>query len=246
MGGGAGHHFFTQRGVRAGIAVQFGFHRGQAAVPFGAHLDPDLGGMALGMDDQAFVAVEEQLDRAAGDPGQQRGVDLPGDIFFAAKAAADQLADDMHLLFRHTQHPGHLLAVRIGNLRADVDFHAALRGQAGDAAFRLHKGVVVHGGVEGMLQDDIRGGKTLSISPLRTLMCLSRFPLGWIGRRFGLAGLHRAADHRQRLKFNLDQIQRLGGNLAGFGGHNRQGIAHGAHMLQPIPTITGQSWITRP
>ena len=98
--------------------------------------------MPLGMHQQAFVAVEEQLDRPAGGIGQQRGMDLPGDIFFAAKTAADQLADDAHPLLGPAQRARHLLAVRVGDLRADVDFHAPIRRQAGDAAFRLDEGMV--------------------------------------------------------------------------------------------------------
>ena len=117
--------------------------------------------MPLGMRDQALVAVIEQLDRPAGGVGQQRGVDLPGDIFLAAKPAADQLADDAHALVRPAQRAGHLVAVLVGDLRADVDFHAAVWRGAGDGAFRLDKGMVVGRGVEGVLQDHVGLGKAL-------------------------------------------------------------------------------------
>ena len=70
---------------------------------FAPNLNPDLGSMALGMHQQAFVAVEEQLHRAAGDSCQHGGMDLAHDIFFAAKSAAHQLADHVHAFFRPAQ-----------------------------------------------------------------------------------------------------------------------------------------------
>ncbi len=189
MGGGAGHHLLAQRGIRAGIAVQLGFHRRQTSIPARANLDPDLGGVPLGMHDQALLAVEEQLDRPPGGIGQQRGVDLPGNVFLAAKPAADQLADDAHALVRPAQRAGHLVAVLIGDLRADIDFHAPIWGGAGNAAFGLHKGMVVGRGMEGMLQDHVRLGKTALHITLAHLDVLEQVTVGVDGARLRPASL---------------------------------------------------------
>ncbi len=156
MGGGAGHHLFAQRGIRAGVAVQLGLDRGQAAVAAGAHLDPDLGGMPLGMDDQAFLAVVEQLDRPAGDIGQQAAWICPA--MSSLPPNPPPISWPMMCTCSSGQPSARAtwFAVLVGDLRADVDFHAPIRRQAGDAAFRLHKGVVVDRGVEGVLEDHIR------------------------------------------------------------------------------------------
>jgi hypothetical protein len=56
--------------------------------------------MTLGVNQQALMPVEQQLDRPPGDIRQHCSMDLPGDILFSTKTAAHQLADHTHPLFR--------------------------------------------------------------------------------------------------------------------------------------------------
>src|SRR5574341_383694 len=88
-------------------------------------------------------------------------MDLAGDILFAAKTASYQLADHAHALLRPAQGACHIIAVRIGNLRAHIDFHTPIGGGPGDATFWLHKGMVGHLGMESVLQDYVCFGESL-------------------------------------------------------------------------------------
>ena len=56
--GGARHHVFAERRIRARVAVQFGVHRDETAIFLRADLDTDLCGMALRMREQTFVTVK--------------------------------------------------------------------------------------------------------------------------------------------------------------------------------------------
>src|SRR5574339_212228 len=86
-------------------------------------------------------------------------MDLSHHIFLAAEAAAHQLPDHAHTLFGPAHHTRHLLAVLIGDLRADINLHPSIRKWHSDTTFRLQEGVVSRGSVEDMLQDDVRLGK---------------------------------------------------------------------------------------
>ncbi len=229
--GGTRHDFLAQRGVGSGVAVQLGFDGGQAAVALCTELDLDLGGVALGVNQQAFVPVKEQLDRSAGNLCQQGGMRLPGEIFFAAESAAHQLPDDAHAFGRPAQDARHLVAVGIGDLRADVDLHAPIGERAGNAALWFQEGVIGDGGMEGVLEDQVCLGKTgrhVSLAHLDMLEQISAFmQLGSIR----LARLHRIGDDGLGLEFDLDQLQGGQHLVAGFGGNDGDRIAYIAHAL---------------
>ena len=88
MSGGAGHHVLAQAGVGPGVAVDLGLDSGELAVPGDPCPQADGGGVALGVDDQRFLAGEDQLHRAASGLGQERRVDLHRDVLFAAEGPA--------------------------------------------------------------------------------------------------------------------------------------------------------------
>ena len=100
MGGGTGHHLITQRGIGTGIAVKLGFSSQQSTVLTRAKLDADGSGVALGVHQHAFAPGEEQFDWAASGLGQQGGMNLPGNILFAAKAASSALSAHTYSGFR--------------------------------------------------------------------------------------------------------------------------------------------------
>ena len=98
VGGGAFEHFGGKTGVGSSVADQLGLHGCQRTVPLGPGLDADDGGVSLGVRQQRFAPVVEDLDRPASGLGQQGGVDLPHDVLFAAKAAPDEGTDHPYLL----------------------------------------------------------------------------------------------------------------------------------------------------
>jgi hypothetical protein len=161
MRGCPGHHLLSKRGIRPGIAIQLCFYRRQRAVAFRAHLYLDLGGMPLGVGDQAFVAIIQQLDRASGHVGEQGRMDLPGNILFAAKAATDQPPNNANAAFRPSERLGLLLSIRIGDLRANMDLHPSVGQRAGNRAFWFEKSMVIHPRMVGAFQDHIRFLETL-------------------------------------------------------------------------------------
>jgi hypothetical protein len=69
------------------------FDGSQSPISLGADFNSDLRGMTLGVYEQAFMPVEEQLHGPIGCLSQQCGVDLAGYVFFTSKTAAHQLAD---------------------------------------------------------------------------------------------------------------------------------------------------------
>ncbi len=153
-------------------------------------------------------------------------MDLPHHVFLAAKTAAHQLPDDAHALLGPAHHACHLLAVLIGDLRADINFHAPVLQRHADTAFRLDKGVVGGGRVEGVLQDHIRLGKALLHVALADLDVLEQISLLVDLRDSLLPRLHGICDDRLWIKFRFDQSRRLLGDLLAFRGNDGYRVSH--------------------
>ena len=157
---GALEHLCGQTGIGARVAEQFGLHRGQRAVPLGPRLDADHSGVALGMREHGLGTAVEDLDRVSRGLGQQRGVDLPHDVLFAAERAADQRAHDPHLLRRQAHRRCDLLAVGIGDLRAHIHRQLAvvpiIARRHPDAALGFQEHVIVRRRTILTLDDDVR------------------------------------------------------------------------------------------
>ncbi len=121
VGGGARHDLIRQAGIRAAVAVQFRFNRGQRAVTFRARLDADHGRMTLGMEQQGFGTRIEHFDRASSDLRQHGDVNLSGDILFAAETAANQHAAHADRFVGDCHRTRDLVAILIRNLRSHVN-----------------------------------------------------------------------------------------------------------------------------
>ena len=100
VGGGAGENFGGEAGVGPGVANQLRVNSRQRAISFGPSFHSNDRGMSLGMNQHRFSPVIEYLDRLTRILGQQSSVDLPHDVLFATKAAADEGADHPHLFRR--------------------------------------------------------------------------------------------------------------------------------------------------
>ncbi len=108
---------------------------------------------------QTFGAAVEHLHRAAGDLGGQRRVDLPGNVLFAAKAAAHERAANTHRFICQPQTFRHLSPVAIRDLTAHVNGEFVVIGiiacRDGQRTFWLHKSVFGHRRAIGTLDNHI-------------------------------------------------------------------------------------------
>ena len=75
---------------------------------------------------------------------------------FEPKSAADRGRDDAHLRRRDAENFRDVVAIHVGRLRAGLDFDA-IADASGKAGFRLDIGVLDEAGLEGALDDEIRG-----------------------------------------------------------------------------------------
>ena len=241
MGGGARHHLFTQAGIGAAVPIELGFDGGQRAVLPRPGLDADEGGVAFGVETQAFFARVENLDRAPGDLGGQRRVHLAGNVLLAAEASPHHRAFDAHSIFGQPQTARHLVAVGVGDLAAHIDRELVVAtvarvlpaGGHTDRTLRLQKGMLGHRGPVGALDDHIGGSKAsrkVAVAHLDVLEQVAAGPVGVQHRRAGLPGGDRVGHRRQQ--FILDPKVRKG----------RMGlvVAVGDDQRDRIPDIAGR------
>jgi len=115
MGGGAGEHFLAQRGIKRRYLRRARFHSNQATVILGADFDANLGGVTLGVDEQAlhWRSKSSLTGRPVAWASKAAWI-CPVILFFAAKTAAHQLTRRRGRALRASRGRGGLLAVGIG------------------------------------------------------------------------------------------------------------------------------------
>jgi len=194
--------------------------------------------VALGVEKQRLLARVEHLDRATGNLGEQGGVNLPGDVLFAAEAAADQRAAHANLVFGQAEGGGRLAAILVGNLRADVEGQlgvpGVVTGRYGNGALRLHEGVLDRRRAVLALDDHIGLGEALldvTMTHLDMLEQVARLPFLVDERRFRRVGRLRVADDGQRLVVHFDQFQGAGGGVGVVRSDDSHRVAHIAHLV---------------
>ena len=77
---------------------------------------------------QTFLARIQHLDRTLCFLGEQGDVNLPGDVFFAAKPSAHQRCYDAYRFRFYAQRRGDLVTIAVRNLAADVNRGLVMRG----------------------------------------------------------------------------------------------------------------------
>ncbi len=224
--GSAKQHRLAHRGVRPCIACDRGFGRHDAPIPFRSGLVAHLHGVALGADRQRFGPAPGHFNRPAGCQRPQGGVDLPGDILLAAKAAPHEHVRNPYLLFLQPQRRRNLVLVFHRPLAAAVDRDRAVCLRNRQAAFEFHIGVFHERSLVLPFYDHIRFTETgLDVTLIsrvmpqhvgrlrvdRTEMLLQR-------RRPGRKRLLCAGDDRQSFQFILHRRR------GGFNGFQR--LAH--------------------
>jgi len=231
VGGSTGHDRDAERGVSAGVSVQFSLNCGERAIPFGSQPQCDTGGMAFGVNQHAFTACEQQFDWFVSSYCKQRGVDLTSDIFFTAKGTASFLTSHTHFFERQASSFGDLPAVLKGDLRADIQVETFVLPGNGDGTLRLHEEVVHEGSVKSVFDNHIGFFKAgldvalVKVDMLEQVALLVDFFSVFFVR---LAGV---TNHRSLFVFRLDQFDGFVGYRLGFSSDKSDSVALVAHAF---------------
>src|SRR4030067_788406 len=132
-------------------------------------------------------------------------MDLPGDILFAAEAPSHELPHDSHPLLWVPERPSHLLAIRVGDLRTDIDFHLPIGGQSSNAAFRFQEEVVGSRRLKSVFKYQVRFIKTLSDIPFTDPDVFEQVASIVKDRRFWETCFKGVFNHHLRLKIHRDK-----------------------------------------
>lgn len=152
-------------------------------------------------------------------------------IFFAAKAAAHELADHPHLFVCHAQHAHDLAMVVIDTLAGGVDGKGVVSAGHGQRAFGFEKGVLLAGRKVGC-GDHVRclGERAVDVAALdgggREQIAVGVQP-GRVRRH----GRLRRKDGGQFLEVDLDQLNSAARLPLRGGSHQGQGIANVAGLF---------------
>ena len=249
MRAGAGQHFLTETGVRAAVAIERCLDSRQFAVTCCASAYANDRGMPLWMNQQAFLARIQHLDRALRFFGEQCRMNLTCDVFLATKAATHECRHDAYRIRLKAQGCGNLVTVSVGNLTADINRRlvvpgsftsccgsvtyaakllGAITGRHTDRAFGFEEHMLRRRRSVGLVNDRVGFGKPGSNIALVDLYMFKQIALGsafmheW-GIRF--RGLNRVADDGQFLIVDRDQVQRCCGDFFAVGSNYSDGIA---------------------
>ena len=208
------------------------------AVPLHAGAVVDDVRMALGVRQGRFLARVDHLHRPLGGLGQQRQVDLDGDVLFAAEAAADHGALDANLALRDADRAGDAAEV-LDHLGGDANVEHAALIRPRHPGFRLNERVLLIRHPEGVLDDQVRLGEARVHVPLADRPARHHVPQAGIGRvgqvldgRARLQRLQRIEDARQDLVLDLDELERPLRDVQRLGGHQRDRLAVEAHLIR--------------
>ena len=189
--------------------------------------------------DQVSRAVLDPLHRPAEQERGRRGHDVAGvDRHLVAEAAADVGRDDTDVLLRQARHEGEQRPDRMRRLRGHVD-----RGLAGRRVDVRHAAAAlerrrVAARIVRVERDDLVGLGEGAVGGL----LVARFP---VVDEVGVLPLLVVADHggvalerplrrrdgRQRLVLDVDQLQRVLGDVGGLGHDRRHLLALEAHLV---------------
>ena len=163
--GGVQQHVGAQVRVRARIGDDLDPAGGDPAVPLHAGAVVDDVRVAFGVRQGRFLARVDHLHRPLGRLGQQRQVDLDGDVLLAAEAAADHGALDANLALRDADRAGDAAEV-FDHLGGDADVEHAALIRPRHPGLRLDERVFLIRHPESVLDDQVRLGEARIHIPL--------------------------------------------------------------------------------
>ena len=114
--------------------------------------------MALAVADEGILARVLQPHRPPGLLGEQREIDLDGQVLLAAEAAAHQRAAHADLVVRHAEGVGDGPEV-LDHLGRDADVDHVVLVHPGEAHLRLQEGVLLERRFVGVLDDQVGPGE---------------------------------------------------------------------------------------
>ncbi len=171
--------------------------------------------------------------RPAGLQRQQRQRRLHGQLVLAAEGAAGRAGDHPYLLFRHAEDARKLKPVAAAVLAAGADVQRTVRRDEGIAALGLHEAVHLARRFVDCLDDMGRAGERRRRASPRTKSNLHcRLPEAWTGSAPATSACLRIGHHRQRLVFDLDEVERALGGLRVDGSDCGDRIADVPHLVE--------------
>ncbi len=142
MAGGALEDLGAHRGVGAGVADHPRLDRGEASLGVAAGAVAHGDGVAFGVDPQALLAGQDDLDGLLEEPGGEGGVALDREILLAAEGAAVGHQFDPHPVGADAQDGGDLALVVVDPLALGVDGEPAVVGGDRERGLGFEKGVL--------------------------------------------------------------------------------------------------------
>ena len=161
--------------------------------------------MALGVRQGRFLARVDQLHRPLGGLGQQRQVDLDGDVLLAAEAAADHGALDANLALRDADRAGDAAEV-LDHLGGDANVEHAALIRPRHPGLRLDESVFLIRHPESVLDDQIRLGEARVHIPFSDRPARHHVP------QAGISRVGQVLEGRARLQ-RLQRIEDAGQDL---------------------------------
>ena len=221
-------HVGAEIDIGTGVGGHVDLERGDLAVLGHAGLVVQHEGVALAVAEERILARITEPDRAPRRLGQEREVDLDGDVLLAAEAAADQRAADAHLVVRHADGVGDEAEV-LDHLGRHADVDDLVLVDPGEPDLGLEEGVLDELGAEAVLDDDVGRREARLDVALADLVAGHPIVDALHDRRARRQRLGRVEHAGQRLELVVDQRASLGGARRGLGGDQREWLAVVAH-----------------
>ncbi len=180
------------------------------------------------MQAQALRPRDRQEDRAAGDPGEERGLPLDREVLLAAEPAAGGHLGDPHARLGKGEHVGDLAPVLPDALPLGEDLQlgrAVPRSGHRQAGFRLEEGVLDRARREAVAHDVGRGRQGSRRVAPPDHGGVKQIARRMDGRGTGLERRERVGDRRQNLILDIDQGGRRAGLAARPGRHRGKHVA---------------------
>ncbi len=228
----------TEIDIRARVGDHADIERGDRPVPLQPGLVGHGEGMPLAVADKGVLAGKLQPHRPARLLGEQREIDLDGDVLLAAEAAAHHRAHDAHFVVRRPDRVGDE-AEMLDHLGGDADVHHVILVDPGEADLGFEECVLDELGPIGALHHEIGCGKAARRIALPDHVTRDDIVLALHQRCARPHRLGRVEHAGQRRELVLDERERALGDVGGFRGDQGERLALIAHALAHENLLVG-------
>ena len=224
-------HEGSETCVSSLVPVNIAFHGTELPVPGcpPARLDFDRVPLCLGK--KRLLPVQNQTHRTSRGLCQQGDVNLHRHIILSSEGAPCRGPDDPDPVFLHPENNGDLAAVAERPLVGRPDHQVSLPIHHSHSGLGLKIGMIHDMGPVGILYDHVGLGKPLFDIPFPRLAVEEDVSF-LVNLRSSLGkSLPYRRDHGQRTISDTNGLDRILGNLLGFGGNERNRVPGVTHML---------------